>query len=338
MDIEEDISLRKHNTFGIDCRARYFTTATSAEDLRALRQTEVFRTCGNLVLGGGSNVLFTGDFDGLIIHNEMLGKEVIDEDGKHIWLRVRAGENWHELVGHCVENGWGGIENLALIPGCVGAAPIQNIGAYGVELKDVLVSVEVFEWATGDIRVYFNEDCRFGYRDSIFKQELKGKVVVAAITIKLARMPEVNTAYGAIREVLEQKDISNPRIADVYRAVIDIRRSKLPDPAEIGNAGSFFKNPELPKAEAEAILQAHPGAPHYIVDEQTIKIPAGWLIEQCGWKGSRRGQIGVHDRQALVLVNHGGGKGTEIRDLAMEILESVKEKFGVELTPEVNIV
>jgi UDP-N-acetylmuramate dehydrogenase len=338
MNIEQHVSLLHYNTFGIDCHADYFTVIEKVEDLYALTGSEVFRNQRRLVLGGGSNLLFTGDFKGLVIKNELTGIDVIDENEEHIWLNIMAGENWHQLVSHCVELGWGGIENLALIPGCVGAAPIQNIGAYGAELKDVFVSLEAFMWDSSDVRVFFREDCRFGYRDSIFKTGLKDSAMILSVTLKLSKMPEVNIDYGAIREVLAEKGIDSIRIRDVFDAVCDIRRSKLPDPEEIGNAGSFFKNPELPREAAEEILRRFPGAPHYIVSDDLIKIPAGWMIEKCGWKGRRMDNIGVHDRQALVLVNFGGGKGGDIRDLAREIAESVRQTFGVELIPEVNII
>ena len=247
-------------------------------------------------------------------------------------------EDWHDFVATCVDNGWGGIENLALIPGSVGAAPIQNIGAYGVELQDVFVSLEAMDWETGDVRVYFKDDCAFGYRDSLFKGALKDKVIVVSVNLRLSKMPQVNTSYGAIEQKLAEKGIDQPGIRDVFDTVIEIRQSKLPDPAEIGNAGSFFKNVELPKQDADALLEKYPDAPHYIVSDTITKIPSAWLIDQGGWKGFRDGGIGVHDKQALVLVNHGGGSGASIRDLAEKIREDVYEKFGIRLTPEVNII
>ncbi len=338
MDMLENTPLRHLNTFGIDCRARYLAEITSTEDLHAVRGNALFGSLERLVLGGGSNVLFCRDFDGLVLLNKMAGRSVIDENEDRIWINVAGGENWHDLVTWCVEQGWGGIENLALIPGSVGAAPIQNIGAYGVELRDVFVSLEAFFWESGETRVFFRDDCRFGYRDSIFKNELKGRVFITSVTLKLSRLPRVNTSYGNLAGLLAERGIARPGVRDVYQAVIDIRRSKLPDPAVTGNAGSFFKNPELPEALARAILEKHPDAPHFPVDENTIKIPAGWLIEQCGWKGRTEGRAGVHEKQALVLVNRGGASGEEIRSLAYKIMASVRETFGVELQPEVNII
>jgi len=338
MQIKEHISLLPFNTFRIDCSARYFVEVQATENLAELREMPVYKENNLLVLGGGSNVLFSGDFNGLVLHNCMEGIEVIDQDEDSVWINARGGENWHKLVTHCVDKGWGGIENLALIPGSVGASPIQNIGAYGVELKDVFVSLEAYHWKSGEVKVYYKDDCRFGYRDSIFKRDLKGKVFITSVTLKLARFPQVNTSYGAINNVLKEHGIENPTISDIYNTVINIRQSKLPDPKEIGNAGSFFKNPELPAEQAKAILSSYPNAPHYIVSESIIKIPAGWMIDQCGWKGFVDGDAGVHDKQALVLVNHGASNGREIRALAQKIMDSVKTKFGVGLTPEVNII
>lgn len=338
MDMLENTPLRHLNTFGIECRARYLATITADDDLRAVRNHGIFRSCDRLVLGGGSNVLFCGDYDGLILLNKMAGRSVIDENEDWVWVNVAGGENWHQLVTWCVEQGWGGIENLALIPGSVGASPIQNIGAYGVELRDVFVSLEAFFWETGETRVFYHDDCRFGYRDSVFKNELKGQVFITSVTLRLSRRPRVNTAYGNLAALLAERGIARPGIRDVYQAVMDIRQSKLPDPAVTGNAGSFFKNPELPVEQARAILEKHPSAPHFAVNENTIKIPAGWLIEQCGWKGRTEGRAGVHEKQALVLVNRGGASGEEIRSLAYKIMDSVRETFGVELQPEVNII
>ena len=338
MRLQENIPLLPFNTFAIDCETRYFVAIDKPQDLHTLRNTSEFVNNERLVLGGGSNLLFTNNFNGIVIKNDLKGFDIIDEDEEYVWLNVMGGENWHELVTHCVDRGWGGIENLALIPGCVGAAPIQNIGAYGVELKDVFVSLEAFMWDSGDIRAFFKKDCAFEYRNSIFKNELKNRAMVLSVTLKLSKTPEVDISYGAIAAVLREKGIKHIRIKDVYETVIGIRRSKLPDPAEIGNAGSFFKNPELPAAQARAILEKYPKAPHYIVSDDIIKIPAGWMIEHCGWKGHRRGDIGVHEQQALVLVNYGKGSGDSLRKLAEEIRKSVLDEFGVELTPEVNII
>lgn len=339
LDIQENISLKSYNTFHLDSVARYFVEITDTAELSLLLEHERFKEGKHLVIGGGSNILLISEvFDGLVIKNNITGKMIEKEDEYHVWLKIQAGEIWHEVVTYCVENGWGGIENLALIPGCVGAAPIQNIGAYGVELKDVFESADFFNFDDHTHKTYHSNDVKFGYRDSIFKHKLKGKGIITSVTLKLDKQPAINTAYGAIQEVLNLRGIDRPTIKDVYHAVIDIRSSKLPDPKVIGNAGSFFKNPELPNDMAEEIFFTHPNAPRYTVDEQTVKIPAGWMIEQCGWKGFMDGDIGVHDKQALVLVNKGKGRGEQLEQLAQKIQNSVMEKFGVKLTPEVNFV
>lgn len=291
-----------------------------------------------MVLGGGSNILFTRNWLGLIAHMAIPGIEIIGEDSDHVQVAVGAGENWHSLVIWAVDQGYGGIENLSLIPGTVGAAPMQNIGAYGVEIKDVFHSLEALELKTGKVVRFYREDCLFGYRTSLFKTEQKGNYIITRVFFTLNKNHSLNTSYGAIEETLGEKGIDNPTIKDVSDAVISIRQSKLPDPAVIGNAGSFFKNPVVEKAHYEALEALHPEIPHYKISEKEEKIPAGWLIEQCGWKGHRNGEIGVHDKQALVLVNHGLGKGIDIRKLAMEIMRSVKDEFQIELEPEVNMV
>ena len=291
-----------------------------------------------MVLGGGSNVLFTRNWLGLVAHMCIHGVEVVSESEDLVQVSVGAGENWHQLVQWAVENGYGGIENLSLIPGTVGAAPMQNIGAYGVELKDVFHSLEAMDLKTGKVVRFFKEDCSFGYRYSIFKGEQKGKFVITRVNLTLSKQPEVNTTYGAILQTLQEMNVSQPSIRDVSEAVIQIRQSKLPDPLEIGNAGSFFKNPVIEKAHYEALEALHPQIPHYTVSDNEEKIPAGWLIEKCGWKGYREGEIGVHDKQALVLVNHGMARGMDIRKLAMAIMRSVKKEFQIDLEPEVNMV
>lgn len=338
MVLKRNFSLKPYNTFGLEAQAKYWFEIHQLSDLTAIVASDVFKTNKVLVLGGGSNMLLTSDFDGLVMKMSWLGKEIIKEDDESVWVKFQGGENWHEVVTYCVENNWCGIENLALIPGCIGAAPIQNIGAYGVELKDVFQSLTFFNFEKIEIIEFGKEDCQFGYRDSIFKRDLKGKGIVTSVTLKLSKKPTIKSSYGAIQQTLEEKGIQNPTIKDIYDAVIQIRSSKLPDPAVIGNSGSFFKNPELPKVEAQKILDQYPNAPHYVVNETTIKIPAGWMIEQCGWKGFRDGPIGVHDKQALVLVNEGDGKGKDIEALAYKIIADVKSTFGVELTSEVNVV
>ena len=290
-----------------------------------------------LILGGGSNILFTRDFEGLVIHNNIKGIEIIEEDDTSALVRVASGEVWQDFVEFALDHELGGVENLSLIPGTVGAAPIQNIGAYGVELKEVMVSLEAIEKATGRKQEFTNLECRFGYRDSIFKNELKDQFIITSVLFKLSKNADVNTSYGAINDVLEMKGIANPGIRDVSKAVIEIRQSKLPDPARIGNAGSFFKNPVVDKLDYEGLKTEFPEIPGYPA-ESTVKIPAAWLIDQCGWKGYTRGNVGVHKNQPLVIVNYGGGTGAEIYDLAMEVRESVANKFGVGLEPEPRII
>lgn len=329
-------SLKTYNTFGIDAHAAALLTIESSEQLQELlkkRPAEDF-----FILGGGSNVLFRQNLSQTVLLNRIQGKQVVEEDANEVTIAVGGGENWHELVLWTLENNWGGLENLSLIPGTVGAAPIQNIGAYGVELKDVFVGLEAIELSTGEEQVFSAEDCAFGYRDSYFKRAGKGKYFITQVYLTLNKQPKVNISYGAIQDVLQAEGIQNPSIQEVSRAVIHIRSSKLPDPAKIGNGGSFFKNPEL-EASAFAQLQAnYPQIPHYAAPAGKVKVPAGWLIEQCGWKGQRRGNAGCYEKQALVLVNLGGASGAEIWALAEEIMASVKAKFGVELEVEVNVI
>ncbi len=338
MQFLENYSLRALNTFGIEARARVFSAATCLGELMTALEYAHSRNMGLFVLGGGSNILLLENPDFLVLKNNLLGIEILEESEKLVRLRVGGGVVWHDLVSHAVAKGWGGIENLSLIPGTVGAAPIQNIGAYGTEIKDVFESLEAVNMTTGDIRFFSHADCRFGYRDSIFKREEKGRWIITSVILQLRKTGEVNTSYGDIREVLRGAGIEHPGIADVSRAVIQIRRSKLPDPAEIGNAGSFFKNPEVPEAFFKELKERFPAMPGYPAESGEVKIPAGWLIESNGWKGYREGNVGVHSRQALVLVNHGGATGGEIRDLASRIQESVDEKYGIKLQPEVNYI
>lgn len=336
--IQSEVNLAPFNTLHVEAQAQYFLSATSARQLRTFIDEKSANYSKIFILGGGSNVLFVRDFEGLILHINIRGREVVKETESHIFLKVGAGENWHETVLHCVDRGWGGIENLSLIPGTVGAAPIQNIGAYGVELREVFEKLEAIELATGDEKVFEKEECRFGYRDSIFKNELKGKYVITNVTIRLSKNPFVNTEYGAIREELERREIENPTIKDLSDVVVDIRNSKLPDPKDLGNAGSFFKNPIVSKQKYEQLKRNHPSIPAYPLNPIETKIPAGWLIEQAGWKGKVTGKAGTYEQQALVIVNHGGATGKEILSLAESIRESVREKFGIELVPEVNVV
>lgn len=322
---------------GIAAKARYFCPIQSVRELQSLLSDSRFQDTPGFMIGGGSNVLFISDYDGLVIHVDIKGISIDQEDEEEVILNVGAGENWHELVLHCVEKGWGGIENLSLIPGSAGAAPIQNIGAYGVELEEVFESLEAVEVKTGELKSFSKEECRFGYRDSIFKNELKGHFVITGVKLKLQKSPEVNTSYRALSDKLEEKGIRKPSIKDISEAVIEIRQSKLPDPAEIGNTGSFFKNPVITREQFEKLRSNYPDIPSYPAGDK-VKVPAAWLIDQCGWKGKRFGDAGVHKMQALVIVNYGNATGKEIWNLAQKIQVSVKERFGVSLTPEVNVV
>jgi len=339
MHIQENISLKSFNTFGIQANAAYFCEVNALEELTAfLQEKNDSIDKPLLILGGGSNLLFTKDFQGIVLKNSIQGIEVIKENESHVWVRAGAGENWHNFVLHCIAQGFGGIENLSLIPGTVGAAPMQNIGAYGVEIKDVFEQLEAVEIETGKIHHFNNTDCHFGYRESVFKNIYKGKFIIASVILKLSKKPVVNTSYGAIEETLQNEGITAPTIRDVSNAVIKIRQSKLPDPADIGNAGSFSKNPVIALKVYETLKAENPEMPGYKVSDEEMKVPAGWLIEQCGWKGKRFGEVGVHKNQALVLVNYGNANGEDVKELAFKIQASVNERFGIALTPEVNMV
>ena len=336
--IEENISLLPYNTFGIDVNAKFFVQVESVDQLKELIPSDVYTKEKRLILGGGSNILFTHDFAGLVVKISIKGIDIIKETDTHVWIKSGAGVNWHDLVMYCVDHNWGGLENLSLIPGTVGAAPMQNIGAYGVEIKNVVDQVECIDAITGDLRCFNNEECCFGYRESVFKQELKEKYFISSVTLSVTKKNhQLNTTYGAIQETLSQRNIHHASIRDVSDAVIFIRQSKLPDPQVIGNAGSFFKNPIISNEQYQTLKHAYPDMPGYSPVNQEVKIPAGWLIEQCGWKGKTINNIGVHKLQALVLVNYGRGNGNEIFQLAEKIKQSVEEKFGVKLMSEVNI-
>ena len=337
--IENDVSMRPYNTFGIDVRARHFCRIQSVEEFRELLSSPYYQNSKHLTLGGGSNLLFTRDFDGIIIKNEIKGIEVVNEDNDRILIKAGAGEGWHNLVVHCVNHNWGGIENLSLIPGTVGAAPMQNIGAYGVEIKDVIECVEGIDMTSGQTRSFSNEECKFSYRESVFKHDLKEKYFISSVTLSLTKKNHLmNTNYGALQDTLKQLQLSDITIGAISKAVIFIRQQKLPDPSLIGNAGSFFKNPTIDAAHFERLKKQHTTIPSYPTENQYVKIPAGWLIEQCGWKGKRIHNIGVHSQQALVLVNYGSGNGNEILELSKAIQSSVKDKFDIQLSTEVNII
>jgi UDP-N-acetylmuramate dehydrogenase len=337
MNIQEHVSLRPYNTFGFSHYARYFTSIGDTDSLQAAFSWAHARNLHTLVLGGGSNILLRGDFHGLVIHIAIKGIGVWKEDDSYVWVKCGAGEIWHQVVLHCIAQGWGGLENLSLIPGTVGAAPMQNIGAYGVEIKDVFDHLEAFEIATGELRTFDGPTCKFGYRESIFKHEAKGKYIISSVTFRLTKHPEFNTTYGALQETLEKMNVHTLNLKAVSDAVIHIRQSKLPDPAQLGNAGSFFKNPVVSTRQFEELKNTYPDLPSY-PQANGVKVPAGWLIEACGWKGKRMGAVGVHHQQALVLVNYGEGTGEEVEALARSIQESVKEKFGIDLQPEVNFI
>lgn len=338
MNIQQNVSLKPYNTFGIEAIANQFVEVNTLEELCVLCAAFNLKDRRLLVLGGGSNILLTGDFDGMVIRINMKGIEVVDENAEHTYVKSMAGEVWHDLVLYTIGKGLGGLENLSLIPGCVGAAPMQNIGAYGVELKDTFHSLEAVEIETGDIITFNREECCFGYRESIFKHEAKGKYIIASVTLRLSKNPAVNTSYGAIQQTLKEQGIGQPDIKAVSNAVIHIRQSKLPNPAELGNAGSFFKNPEIANTEFAALRERFPDLIGYPAGKDHTKIAAGWLIEQCGWKGKVVGNTGSHRSQALVLVNYGGASGKEIIQLAMDIQQSVLQKFGILIQPEVNVI
>ena len=346
MQVQENISLKGCNTFGIDAMARYYGVFQSASTLNEL-VTQVPAMAGTklqtLVLGGGSNILFTKNFDGLVMKNQVKGIEKIQEDADYIYVKAGAGENWHALVLHCIKNNWGGLENLSLIPGCVGASPMQNIGAYGVEVKDVFHQLTAFHLQEKCNYTFSQKDCAFGYRDSIFKNKYKDQFAILSVCFRLNKKPVFNTSYGAIEQEIEKMGVKELSIGAISKAVINIRSSKLPDPKEIGNAGSFFKNPLITKERFLSLRDQYPEIPGYENADGSVKLAAGWLIERCGptynasWKGYRVGDAGVHSKQALVLVNYGSATGQEVYELSENIVQTVQEKFGIALEREVNI-
>jgi UDP-N-acetylmuramate dehydrogenase len=331
----QNASLKSLNTFGIEATARYFSRFSSVQELDSIFKE--YKEIPFLIMGGGSNMLLTQDFDGIVLRNAIMGKSILEETPDSVLVKIGAGENWHEFVLWAVENEFGGIENMSLIPGSVGASPMQNIGAYGVEIKDVFDHLFAYHIESGETHRFSLDECQFGYRESVFKRKLKNQYVISEVCFQLEKNRKVNTTYGAIKQELENNSVSTPTIRDVSNAVIAIRQSKLPNPAELGNAGSFFKNPVVDVAIADAILEKYPSAPVYPVENGKKKLAAGWLIEQAGWKGKTVGTCGVHKLQALVLVNYGGSTGNQIYDLSTAIISDIQEKFGVTLEREVNI-
>lgn len=329
-------SLLAYNTFGVDAKADYFIEYESVEELQSVLQSEIVKSNPVFHIGGGSNLLFMDDFKGVILHSAIKFITKISEDVDSVCLEVGAGVVWDDFVAYCVEMGLGGVENLSLIPGDVGASAVQNIGAYGVEVKDVIVEVKTVDVGTSEVRIFSNEECRYGYRESVFKNEFKGKYIVASLVFRLEKEPNFKLGYQHLEaEVLKNGEVN---LQNVRSTIISIRESKLPDPKILGNAGSFFMNPVIPRQQFQALQAVYPQIPHYFVSESEEKVPAGWLIDQCGWKGKQIGNAAVHDKQALVLVNKGGATGAEIVYLAEQIRASVKEKFGIELRPEVNYI
>jgi len=336
MQIQENFSLKPYNTFGIDAKARHFSAFSNIEQLKELATHHSPLT--TFILGGGSNILFTKDFDGQVLKNDIRGIAKINEDDEYVYVKVGAGENWHQFVLFCIQNNWQGIENLSLIPGNVGASPMQNIGAYGVEVREVFLELNAFHLQEKSTHKFNLVDCEFGYRESVFKKKYKDQFVILDVTYRLNKIPRYNTSYGAVEKELEQMKVRALNIAAISQAIINIRTSKLPDPAVIGNAGSFFKNPSVSKERFEDLKARFQNMIGYENFDGTIKLAAGWLIEQCGWKGFRKGDAGCYEKQALVLVNYGKATGGEIYDLSEEILRSVRNKFGVDLEREVNII
>lgn len=334
MIVYKNFNLKPYNTFGIEAFAKEFVSVTTLEELKnTLQQTSDF-----FILGGGSNLLLTHNIEKLVIHNQLKGIEIVQQNDDFVWVKAQAGENWHEFVLYCIENNFGGIENLSLIPGNVGTTPVQNIGAYGVEIKDTLFSCEALNIKTLEIEVFSNSACEFEYRESVFKNKFKNQYIITSVTFQLTKINhQIKTNYGAISDELAQKGIQNPSIKDVSDAVIAIRTSKLPNPKELGNSGSFFKNPIISIEKYKYLVEKFPEIPHYQVNEHEVKVPAGWLIEQAGFKGKRFGDAGVHAKQALVLVNYGTATGQEILELSKNIQKTVFETYEIKIEAEVNI-
>ncbi|MFM1931295.1 MAG: hypothetical protein RL226_598 [Bacteroidota bacterium] len=336
--IRQGVSLRPFHTFGVSATAEWFSEAATVAELQELVEYTHAKQLPLLVLGGGSNVLFTHDPAGMVLLNRIGGIDVVSKTENEVFVRVGAGEVWHSFVMHCIREGWCGVENLALIPGSVGASPMQNIGAYGVELESVFYQLEALHIPTGETHFFSKDDCQFGYRESVFKRGLKGQYIITHVTFRLQLQPSIRSTYGAIEKELERMEVVSPGIRDIAEAVMAIRRSKLPDPKVLGNAGSFFKNPVVPQQQFLNLIADFPDMPHYDAGSGQQKLAAGWLIEQCGWKGRRIGDCGVHVQQALVLVNYGQATGEEVFLLSQMVMDDVADRFGVYLEREVNII
>jgi UDP-N-acetylmuramate dehydrogenase len=340
LSIQKSKSLKPYNTFGFEAKASFFAEINESEDIKELLKTDIWAQTPHFIIGGGSNILLREDFDGLVVLNKIIGTEIISKTKSEVLVKVGGGVNWHEFVLYTISQNLGGMENLSLIPGTVGAAPMQNIGAYGVEIKDTFHSLEAVNLSSGEIEVFNNADCQFGYRESVFKKELKGRYFINSVTFKLvpAESHILDLNYGAIQEILKENGITEPTIKNVSDAVISIRQSKLPDPKLIGNSGSFFKNPVVNIKQFEELRLIYPEIPGYELNADEVKLAAGWLIEKAGWKGYKENGVGVHEKQALVLVNFGEGSGKAIEVLAKKIQDSIVQKFGVLLNPEVNFI
>ena len=337
MEILQNYSLKKYNTFGIEAYAKQFIAVQSIPELINILKLHAFEK--KFILGGGSNMLLTKDIDALVIHIDLHGKKIIKQDNNFVWVESQAGENWHELVLWAIAQNFGGFENMSLIPGNVGATPVQNIGAYGTEIKDTFVSCEALHIDNYKIKTFLKEECQFGYRESVFKNEIKDKYIITSVIFKLTRKNhKINVSYGDIQAELAKKNIDIPSLIDISNAVIAIRQSKLPDPKVLGNSGSFFKNPILLKSEFEPIFKKFPEMKFYEISETQVKVPAGWLIEQAGFKGKRFGDAGIHKNQALVIVNYGNATGQEILNVSKDVQRTVFEKFGISIEAEVNVI
>lgn len=333
--VQENYPLKNHNSFGFDITSNFFFAFNRVDSLLEILRSKRYKSLPLLVIGSGSNILFTHNFKGLVINPMLKGVEVVDESDEFVFVKAHSGEIWDDFVAYAVSHGYGGVENLSGIPGCIGACPIQNIGAYGTEVKDTITQVEAIDVFTQETSVFNNNDCKFGYRDSIFKNEEKGKYLIISVVFKLTKKHTFNTCYGGIEKELQL--IGDINLHNIRQAIINIRTKKLPDTAVLGNAGSFFKNPVVSQEIVNSIKQTYHEVPLFKLSSDTYKIPAAWLIEQCGWKGKRAGNVGVHDKQALVLVNYGNGTGSDIINLAQDIIHSVQEKFHILISPEVNI-